>query len=129
MSSIWVHPVRFSLLVSSSESIYGLDMEILNVGTSWRELLAWIIRIAIIANLDAVLLHSQGSMDTMEFIIETTCIADRLSESISSPKGSRRRVAIGTGQPMTPACRLYASHQPRLTYDSHPFLSFFFKIH
>lgn len=54
----------------------------------------------------AVLLHGERSVDAVEFVVETTGIADRLPMAVSPPQRRRTSRAIGAGQSHSFRCVL-----------------------
>lgn len=88
-------------------------------GCNWSPLVAWcpslgfieVLRFAF-AGLDPLFLHSQRSRDPVEFHVEPTGVADRLSLCVSSPQGGGGGVTVGAGQAHPPRGR-----QPSLGFD------------
>lgn len=85
----------------------------------WSPLTTWAPSLGLVevlgfafAGLDPLLLHSQGSWYPMEFHVEATGVADRLSLCVSSPQGGGGGVTVSAGQAHPPRGR-----QPPLRFD------------
>lgn len=76
-----------------------------------------------VSGLDAFLLHSQGSVNIVQLVVESTGIADRVSVSVPPPEGGGGGLTVGTGCPCSPRCR-----QPSLGLDKGPVLSIHFMV-
>lgn len=71
-----------------------------------------------VSGLDPFLLHSQGSVNIVQLIVEPTGIADRVSIGISSPQSRSCGLTVCTGRTCPSCCR-----QPSLGLDEGPVLS------
>lgn len=57
-----------------------------------------------VSGLDALLLHSQGSVNIVEFVVQPTGIADGVSVSVPPPEGGGGGLTVRTGSPCSPRC-------------------------
>lgn len=57
-----------------------------------------------VSGLDAFLLHSQGSVNIVQLVVESTGIADGVAISIPPPEGGGGGLTVGTGCPCSPCC-------------------------
>lgn len=65
----------------------------------WRRLLIEVLRVRVCGNhafpsFDLLLLHFDGSMNTMELVVESASIADGMTHFVSPPKRGNRRPTI-----------------------------------
>lgn len=57
-----------------------------------------------VSGLDAFLLHSQGSVNIVQLVVEPTGIADRVPVSVPPPEGGGGGLTVRTGGPCSPCC-------------------------
>lgn len=76
-----------------------------------------------VSRLDAFFLHSQGSVNIVQFVVKSTSIADRIPVGISPPQGGGGRLAVSTGSACSSSCR-----QPPLGLDEGPVLPIHFMV-
>lgn len=76
-----------------------------------------------VSGLDALLLHSQGSVNIVQLVVESTGVAHRVPISVPPPQGGGGGLAVGTGC----ACSS-CSRQPSLGLDQGPVLSIHFVV-
>lgn len=76
-----------------------------------------------VSGLDAFLLHSQGSVNIVQLVVEPAGIADGIPVGISPPESGSGRLAVCTGCTGSPCCR-----QPSLGLNEGPVLSVHFVV-
>jgi hypothetical protein len=76
-----------------------------------------------ISGLDAFLLHSQGSVNIVQLVVQSTGIAHRVPIGVPPPQRGSGGLTVRTGRPCPSCCR-----QPSLRLDERPILSVHFMV-
>lgn len=76
-----------------------------------------------VSGLNSFFLHSQGSVNIVQLVVEPTGITDRVAVGISPPQGGGGGLTVSTGCARPPGCR-----QPSLGFDQGSVLPVHFVI-
>lgn len=76
-----------------------------------------------VSGLDAFLLHSQGSVNIVQLVVQPAGVADRIPIGISSPESGSGGLTVCTGRTCPSRCR-----QPSLGFDEGSVLSVHFVV-
>lgn len=76
-----------------------------------------------VSGLNSFFLHSQGSVNIVQLVVEPTGVTDGIAVGISPPQGGGGGLAVRAGRARPPGCR-----QSSLGFDQGPVLSVHFVI-
>lgn len=76
-----------------------------------------------VSGLNSFFLHSQGSVNIVQLVVEPAGVTDGIAVGISPPQGGSGGLTVGAGRARPPGCR-----QPSLGLDQGPVLPVHFVI-
>lgn len=76
-----------------------------------------------VSGLNSFFLHSQGSVNIVQLVVEPTGITDGITVGISPPEGGSGGLTVCTGRARPPGCR-----QSSLGFDQGPVLAVHFVV-